>query len=350
MSDPAPAAPAPPPPKQRRGLGRRIADRFAAGLVVVAGTLACWLPGWPLWRVADLAGAISYRVSPSRRARARRNLGRVVGWMAANQKGEERYWRAASDGRALEALVRAAFKHHARYYVEVARAPRLNSHFIDERVVVETPDEVAEAFARTGPLILVAAHFGPIELPGFYGAHRLGKLISPMETIANPGIQRYLVRTRSTLGVQLLTLKEAAPEMLAALRRGDPVGIVGDRELAGAGIDVRLFGAAARIPAGPVLLAVQTGAPIYVCGVRRTSPGRYRGNLRRLAEPAGLTRRERIKAMAQAEADLFEQVIVDAPEQWMAIFHPIWPDLEEASWSKAAARAEASAEEPSGGR
>jgi hypothetical protein len=32
--------------------------------------------------------------------------------------------------------------------------------------------------------------------------------------------------------------------------------------------------------------------------------------------------------MAREEARLFEEFIIDAPEQWLALFHPIWPDLE----------------------
>jgi hypothetical protein len=33
--------------------------------------------------------------------------------------------------------------------------------------------------------------------------------------------------------------------------------------------------------------------------------------------------------MARAEARLFEDFILEAPEQWLALFHPIWPDLEQ---------------------
>jgi hypothetical protein len=47
-----------------------------------------------------------------------------------------------------------------------------------------------------------------------------------------------------------------------------------------------------------------------------------------LLMPEGGTRRERSRAMAREEARLFEEFIVDAPEQWLALFHPIWPDLE----------------------
>jgi hypothetical protein len=62
--------------------------------------------------------------------------------------------------------------------------------------------------------------------------------------------------------------------------------------------------------------------------VRRVGPGRYRGGVRQLPPPAGANRRERSRAMAREESRLFEQFIIDAPEQWLALFHPIWPDLE----------------------
>jgi hypothetical protein len=42
-------------------------------------------------------------------------------------------------------------------------------------------------------------------------------------------------------------------------------------------------------------------------------------------------RRERIAGTIAAEARAFERVIARAPEQWMAVFFPIWPDLEAAA-------------------
>ena len=50
---------------------------------------------------------------------------------------------------------------------------------------------------------------------------------------------------------------------------------------------------------------------------------------RLLAVPVALegTRRERIAATLAAMAAAFESLIADAPEQWSAVFFPIWPDL-----------------------
>lgn len=312
----------------KRGLRRRLSEWLVATLTIAALKMICALPEAPMWRIADLAGGIGYRVSGSRRDHARRNLRRVVEWMAANGIGEERYRRAATDPRALEGLVRAAFQNHIRSYVEMARAPRFTAAWVADRLVVETPEVVERWLTERRALILVGMHFGPIEMPGFYAVSLLGEVAAPMESVSNARIQRFLESTRGTIGVRILGLEDAGKELLALLRSNRPVGLIADRDLGGGGLEVELFGARTRIPAGPVVLAVETGAPIYVAGVRRTGPGRYRGNVRQVTAPEGLSRRERSRAMVRDEARLFELIVSDAPEQWLAVFHPIWPDLE----------------------
>jgi KDO2-lipid IV(A) lauroyltransferase len=298
--------------------------------VIAGGKLIRRLPEGPLWRLGNLAGTLEYRASPSRRDHARSNLRRIVEWMAANGKGAEEYRRAATDPKALEALVRSAFRHHGHYYLELAWAPRFDARFVTERLFVETPREVEAWLTERRALILIGMHFGAIELPGLYAVHRLGSIVSPMETVKNARVQRYLFSTRATIGVHIVTLEEAGLELLAAIRRNEPVGLVADRDLGGGGLDVEIFGAMTKIPAGPALLAVETGAPAYVAAVRRAGPGRYRGSLQPVPVPEGANRRERMRAMAREEARLFEGFILEAPEQWLALFHPIWPDLEQA--------------------
>jgi KDO2-lipid IV(A) lauroyltransferase len=255
------------------------------------------------------------------------NLRRILEWMAATGRGAESYRAAASDPKALEALVKSAFKHHAAYNVELARAPKFTERWVDQRLEVENPAEVDAWLVKGKALILIGMHFGAIEVPGIFAIHHVGRMVSPMETISNARVQRYIFSTRDTIGIRIVTLAEGG-ELLAALRRNEAVGLVADRNLTPGGIEVELFGATTKIPAGPVLLAAETGAPTYMSAVRRIGPGRYRGGVRQLPPPEGANRRERSRAMARAEAQLFEQFIIDAPEQWLALFHPIWPDLE----------------------
>jgi KDO2-lipid IV(A) lauroyltransferase len=288
------------------------------------------LPEGPLIRLADLAGGAWYRLAPARAAQARRNLRRVAVALAAGDDAPPHVRAAATDPQALDRLVRAAFRHNARYYLEVARIPSFRPRDLDERLLVETPDLVDEAFAGGGAVIFVGLHFGAIELPAVFLASRAGSAVAPMETLDDPALQAWFVRTRGAAGVRIVGLREARRELLAALHDGTPVGLVGDRDLTGGGIPVVLFGAPATLPLGPAMLAVESGAPMYVAGVRRSGTGRYRGRLEPVTVPGDGTRRERVVATTQALARAFERIVAAAPEQWWAVFFPIWPDLETA--------------------
>ncbi|HEX7471971.1 MAG TPA: hypothetical protein VF323_02725 [Candidatus Limnocylindrales bacterium] len=306
-----------------------LRQRAVARLFAGASRLACFLPERPLIALADLAGRVWYRTSPASAAVARANLRRVCTWLAAEGLGPERARRAATDPAALERLVRAAFRHRARYYLEVARLPAMDQAYVRERIVVETPEAVDRIFDPGRPVVFVGAHFGSIELPGVYLAARTGREpVAPMETLADPELQRYFVRTRGAIGVRIVTLRAARRELLAALKRGDPVGIIADRDISGGGISVPLFGTPAPLPIGPALLALESGATICVAGVRRTTPGRYAGGIEEVSVPAEGTRRERVAATLAALAAAFERMIASAPEQWWAVFFQVWPDIE----------------------
>jgi KDO2-lipid IV(A) lauroyltransferase len=235
---------------------------------------------------------------------------------------------AAHDARALERLVRAAFHHQARYYLEVARTPALQPEDLDKRMIIETPDTVDAAFRTGRAVIFVGLHFGAIELPALFLAARVGGAVAPMETIGDPALQDWFVRTRGAAGVRIVGLREARRELLNALREGTSVGLVGDRDLTGGGLPVTLFGAPATLPLGPAMLAVESGASLFVTGVRRTGVGRYVGRLDAVAVPAEGSRRERVTAAMTGLAAAFERIVASAPEQWWAVFFPIWPDLE----------------------
>jgi KDO2-lipid IV(A) lauroyltransferase len=305
-----------------------LVQRLRAVLVAFGSWLACRLPEGLLIRLANVAGELWYRLTPARRGRARANLARVVANLAATGRGPERARAAASDERALERLVRSAYRHAARYYLEVARTPAMNARTIRERLLIETPDVVEDAFRDERPVIFVGLHFGAIELPALYLAWRTGRIATaPMETIGDPALQRYFVRTRGSVGVRIVGLREARRELLSALRRGEPVGLVGDRDLTGGGVEIELFGAPARLPVGPALLAIEAEVPLYVAAVRREGIGRYRGQLRRVDPAPGSSRRERLTVTLEVLARAFEDSIAEAPDQWWAVFFPIWPDL-----------------------
>jgi KDO2-lipid IV(A) lauroyltransferase len=199
---------------------------------------------------------------------------------------------------------------------------------VPRRLTVETPDVVEEAFTPGRPAIFVGLHFGAIELPALLLASRVGEAVAPMETLDDAELQAWFIRSRGSVGIRIVGVREARRELTAALREGRYVGLVGDRDLTGGGTLTDLFGAPARLPLGPALLAIETGAPPYVMGVRRTTPGRYLGRLERVDVASEGSRRERATTTTASIARAFERIVEDAPEQWWAVFFPIWPDLE----------------------
>jgi lauroyl/myristoyl acyltransferase len=308
-------------------LGRSVRTRS----LIAASWLACHLPEGPLTVAAEAAGGLWYRLAPERAAQARRNLRRVAVALAASGRGSPTVRAAATDPRALERLVRSAFRQNARYYLEVARTPALRPGEVHARLDLETPALIAEAFAPGRTVLFVGLHFGALELPALYLASHVGEAVVPMETVDDEALHAWFSRTRGAAGVRLVGLREARRELMAALRDGTPVGLVGDRDLTGGGTLVPLFGAPARLPLGPAMLAVESGAATYVMGVRRSAHGRYIGHLETVHVPAEGSRRERVTGTMASLAAAFERVIEDAPAQWWAVFFPIWPDLEEAA-------------------
>jgi lauroyl/myristoyl acyltransferase len=308
---------------------------FRGRLLLAASWLACRLPEGPLFRVAGLVGDLWYRLAPDRAAQARRNLRRVCQSLVTSGRSSPAVQAAATDPVALERLVRSAFRHHARYYLEVARGPSITPAYVDERLHMDTPELIAEAVVPGRAVLFVGLHLGSVELAVIFLAYQVGETVTPMETIDDPGLQAYFERTRGVAGIRLVGLREARRELSHALANGVPVGLVGDRDLTGGGIPIPLFGAPAAMPMGPAMLAVESGVPTYAMTVRRSGKGHFRGKLIPIEVPTDGTRRERVTTTMTRLAAAFETLIADAPDQWWAVFFPIWRDLEPAATGSA---------------
>ena len=251
--------------------------------------------------------------------------------LARGARTAGRRWPAPrrDDPRALERLVRLAFRHAARYYLEVARTPALTRRRpATSGSTIETPDAVAEAFAGD-PVIFVGLHFGAIELPALF-------LAAPGRRRRRPDGDASTTRScrpgscgraaRSACASSGCARRAASCSARCATGRS--VGLVGDRDLTGGGTPTDALRGAGDA-------AARAGAARRRerrAGLRRRRPSRRR----RVATAAALERGRRPgrgdAARARHRDDrpiarAFERVIADAPEQWWAVFFPIWPDL-----------------------
>jgi len=309
------------------------------GRVLVASTrLLAALPEAPLVAACESIGELWYRVAPARAARMRSNLRRVCMNLAATGRGTARARRAATDDAELERLVRACFRHTVRYYLEVARAGSLTVDEVLARMAIETPDSVRDAFQSGHQVIVAGMHFGAIELPAVFISASVGhRVTGPMETLADPEVAAWMEQTRERVGVRVVPIEKARRAMLDALRSGESVGMVTDRDITGGGLLVPFFGAPAPIPPGAALLSLETGVPIYAAACRRVGGRRYIGRVIEVPQPSEGPKRRRLTELTANLAATFEELIADAPEQWWGAGHPIWPDLAAVEPEEAAA-------------
>jgi KDO2-lipid IV(A) lauroyltransferase len=153
-------------------------------------------------------------------------------------------------------------------------------------------------------------------------------VMSAAENLSNPLITDWFVKTREMAGMEIVLTgrgARATGALIKRLKEGKTVALLADRDVTGRGIPVTFFGEQTTMPAGPISLAVRTGAPVLVVG-SYFEPGA--GHRYDVSDPLELpvegTRDERVAAGVQLLADALEHKIRRKPEDWH-LFVPNWP-------------------------
>lgn len=284
----------------------RTAERVASGL-----------PARAAYAIADLAGDAWRRLAPRRRRLVAANLARVC---AATGR--------PADGAAFRRLLRDAFRSHARYYLELLRAPGYDRERIDEVIEVVRWDELLAPAIVGRPCVLVSWHLGSFEPFATFLAERDLRPLAPIEEIRPRALFEFLTESRTRGAVDVVPLASARRPLSRKLRDGGLVAIIGDRDLVGDGQPVTIFGHATTMPIGPAALAWAHGASIVAGRCLRLGPDRFRVEGEPVEVVATGDRRADVAATVAALAVRLEQDIAAAPEQWWGAFQPFWPDLD----------------------
>jgi len=281
----------------------------------VADTIAFALPRSLAYALADLAGWAWFRLAGDRRALVTANLQRVCAALGRPTRGP-----------AFRQLVRRAFRDHARYYLEILRLPHFSVERLGNTVGADDWDHWQAVF-RSGAVV-ATLHFGNFEPYGTFLALNGLTALVPVEEIEPRALFEFMVARRGTgRGVEMVPLSKARRPMIEALRRGGLVGMAADRDLQGDGQPVALFGHPTTLPIGPATLALMTGRPLVAAVCWRTGQERFHGRGWPVEVELSGDRRADVAALTDALARRFEEAVAIAPEQWWAIFQPIWADL-----------------------
>ncbi|MDD2817201.1 MAG: phosphatidylinositol mannoside acyltransferase [Candidatus Nanopelagicales bacterium] len=229
------------------------------------------------------------------------------------------------DAVALEELVHAGMRSYLRYWVEAFRLPAWSIERVRADFLLDNVDLLDHHVEQGKGVILVPAHLANWDLGGAWAANRYGGFTTVAERLKPESVFDQFVKYRETLGMHVLPLGE--PDVIRALARvlkaGGFVALLGDRDIGGNGIEVDLLGAQTKIPAGPALLSLMTGAPVLVVGLWFDGD-KCRGHIYPpIFGDAANERSGELQAMTQAVANNLSHAIAAHPQDWH-VLQKVW--------------------------
>ena len=220
----------------------------------------------------------------------------------------------------LAELSRAGMRSYLRYWMESFRLPAWDRDRIRAGIEVKDVHLLREGLAAGRGVVLALPHMANWDLAGAWVTTELGV---PFTTVAErlkpETLYDRFVAYREGLGMEVLphTGGAAFGTLARRLRGGGLVALVADRDLSASGVEVDFFGEKARMPAGPAMLAVQTGAVLLPVTLWYDDQPVMQALVHPAIEvPETGTRTEQAAAMTQTLADVFAAGIAEHPHDW----------------------------------
>ncbi|WP_431915064.1 phosphatidylinositol mannoside acyltransferase [Nonomuraea jabiensis] len=289
-----------------------MSDKASFGdRVVAAGFAAGWklVPLLPERPTAAVFRFLADRVWSRRGKSVRRlesNLARVTGLDAGSRE--------------LRELSRAGMRSYFRYFHEIFRLPSMSVEEIVRRSHTIGAEHVHSNVAAGRGVVLALPHMGNWDQAGAWLVGVGHPFTTVAERLKPESLFRRYVAFREGLGMEVLPLTGGDGHNFGTLatrvRKGGVVCLPAERDLTKGGVEVRFFGATTKVPAGPPLLAVQTGAALLPAILYNVGDDWGIHIHEEVPVPAEGTRQEKVAAVAQGLTDVFEKGISEHPEDW----------------------------------
>lgn len=229
-----------------------------------------------------------------------------------------------------DSLVRESMRRYLRYWVEAFRLPRVAGPYMAERAAAHGIglDQAYAAHASGKGLVLVLPHMGNWDMAGMWLAEEVAQFTTVAERLKPESLYDAFVEFRESLGFRILPHIGGQPpfdELKRVLTDGGIVCLLGDRDMSARGVEVDFFGEKTTMPAGPALLARETGATLHSVGLWFTPPSAidtYGGWGMKIGEQIPTQGRE-LPAIVQDIATCMEEDIAAHPADWHML-QPLW--------------------------
>jgi KDO2-lipid IV(A) lauroyltransferase len=245
--------------------------------------------------------------------------------VAANQA---RVLGLPADDERVRLSTREAFELYSRYWYDTFRIRSLSPDVVNAKTDMVNVHHIDRALEQGRGAVCVLPHMGNWDVGGHWFATNGYRIAAVAEELKPARLLELFVRHREALGLRIVPLSKdghVGQQLKQLLSENWMVALVADRDLGGRGIEVEMFGAPRRLPAGPALLSITSGAPLILTPVY-TMP---QGWQVRIGEPLELERtgdtRADVRALTRVMAAGFERAIAAKPPDWH-MFQPGWDD------------------------
>ena len=181
-----------------------------------------------------------------------------------------------NDERTKRKYAKEVFINFSYYLVDFFRYSKLDNSFIDRYVRISGLEGLKKVFAQQKGVIALTAHLGNYELAGAVTS-LLGYSLS---VVALPHkdkrINSLFDNNRKRVGMKVIATGSTIRGCFSALKNGEMLALLGDKDFAGGGLKIKMFSRDAFIPRGAAFFVLKTGVPVVPAFFIRENKNFYR--------------------------------------------------------------------------
>lgn len=225
---------------------------------------------------------------------------------AADGQGVQRL--RANLARAGSVSTRDAVRSYLRYWCESFRLPAWPLDELVERTRIVDRHHIGDGRGA----VIALPHMANWDWAGAWASRELQPVMSVAERLEPRQVFDEFVAFRASIGIHVVPLTgglDPLPQLEEWLRDDGLVCLLADRDLSRSAVSVSLLGEPARVPVGPAVLALRTGAPLVPVTLWYDGPAL----VIRFHEPIA---HSSVIEMMQGVADAFTTSIREHPVDW----------------------------------
>jgi KDO2-lipid IV(A) lauroyltransferase len=219
-------------------------------------------------------------------------------------------------------IAKKVFINFAYYLTDFFRYSKLNSKFIKKYVAFEGLEYVDRLSKKGQGAVLLTAHLGNYELGGAI----MSLLGYPLSVVALPHLDlrtnNFFNKQRKRVGIEVIPTGLAVKKSISALKKGQFLALLGDRDFSHSGKIEKVFLEDVYIPRGPAFFAKKTGAAVVPVFCVRENKYHYRLIFEKELEYNRESKNAEEEIISKY-VSVLEKYLKKYPDQWY-LFQKYW--------------------------